>query len=60
MLMQDRSIRNPPQAPSTAPDNYRFEMAPAHVRHADYGFDLSSYFGDEAAELVNVRVQGKG
>ncbi len=60
MLRQDRSIRNTPQAPNTVPDNYRFALVPAHVRHADYGFDLSSYFGDETAELVNVRVQGKG
>jgi hypothetical protein len=59
MVTQDRNINAAQQGANGISEGLRTPVASPFVSRTDYGFDLSSYFGDGAVELVNFRVQGK-
>jgi hypothetical protein len=59
MAMQNRNSNADQPEANAISDGLHIPVVSGFVNARDYGFDLSSYFGDSAVELVNFRVQGK-
>ncbi|WP_322095187.1 hypothetical protein [Paraburkholderia bannensis] len=59
MATPDRNINADQPEANAISDGLHIPVVSEFVSARDYGFYLSSYFGDGAVEMVNFRVQGK-
>ena len=59
MVTQESNINVAQQGANAISEGLRTADVFAFVSPRDYGLDLSIYFSDGGAELVNLRVQGK-